>query len=65
MKNVDTENLGWFQCNQCGNGFEINRWEIEAGDYVDRQSCDHCGFGVMTADFDYPDGKGWKYEETL
>ena len=62
MKNPDKD-LGWFQCNNCGNGFEIQRWEIEAGDYVNRQACDHCGYGIMTVDFDYPDGPGWRYEE--
>lgn len=63
MKNHDTKDLGWFQCSQCGNGFEIHRWEMEAGDYVDRQSCDHCGYGVMTVDWSFPDGPGWRYEE--
>lgn len=58
----NTINLGWFQCNQCGNGFEISREEIEIGDYVDRQACDYCGVGIMTVDFDYPDGLGWKAE---
>ena len=59
MKNPDTKDLGWFQCTQCGNGFEIHRWEVEAGDYVDRQSCDHCGIGPMLIDWDYP----WVAEE--
>lgn len=65
MKNPDTKDLAWFQCTHCGYGIEIYRWEVEAGDFVDRQSCDHCGIGHMLIDWDYPDGPGWKYEEKV
>ncbi len=51
-----TDNLGWLQCTQCGNGFEITREDVEAGDYHDRQACDHCCIGPMRIDWDYPDG---------
>ena len=58
------DNLGWFQCNQRGNGFRITREEIDCGDHVDRQACDHCYGGIMTVDFTYPDGPGWVFKET-
>ena len=58
-----TKDLGWIQCSQCGNGFEVHRSEVEAGDYVNRQTCDECGIGPMFIDWDYPDGKGWVAEK--
>lgn len=57
--------LGWIQCTECGNGFEIHRLEVEAGDYVNRQACDHCGIGVMLIDWDFFDGPGLIAEEKL
>ncbi len=62
MANRD-DNLGWLQCNNCGNGFEITREEVEAGDYKNRQACEHCYGGIMTVDFTYPNGPGWVYKE--
>jgi len=59
----ETKDIGWIQCSQCGNGFEVHRSEVEAGDYVDRQACDECGIGPMHIDFDYPDGIGWVAEK--
>lgn len=57
---INSENLGWIQCTQCGNGFEVTKQEVEIGDYIDRQSCDHCGIGPMRIDWNYPDGPGWR-----
>lgn len=54
------DNLGWFQCNCCGNGFEITREGVDIGDYVNRQACDFCYEGTMTIDWTYPDGVGWR-----
>jgi hypothetical protein len=58
-----TLHMGWIQCTQCGWGSEVSRSEVEAGDYTDRQACDHCGIGPCRIDWDWPDGPGWKYEE--
>jgi hypothetical protein len=52
-------NIGWMQCTQCGNGFEVTKQEVDCGDYVDRQACDCCGIGPMIIDWTYPDGAGW------
>ena len=60
-----SKDLGWIQCTQCGNGFEVTKQEVDAGDYVHRQACDCCGIGPMLIDWDYPDGPGWKAESTL
>lgn len=60
---AQTLHMGWIQCTQCGWGSEVNRSEVEAGDYTDRQACDHCGIGPCRIDWDWPDGPGWKYEE--
>ena len=49
-------NLGWMQCTQCGNGFEVTKQEVDCGDYVDRQACDCCGIGPMRIDWTYSDG---------
>lgn len=61
---IDPQNLGWMQCTQCGNGFEVTKEEVEAGDYVDRQCCDECGIGPMKIDWTYPDGPGWKADNS-
>ena len=58
----DNRKLGWIQCTQCGNGFEVTKEEIESGDYIDRQACDECGIGPMKIDWSYPDGPGWKFQ---
>jgi hypothetical protein len=58
-----TKDLGWIQCNCCGNGFEIDRFSVNAGDYINRQSCDHCLEGIMTIDWGYPDGPGWRADK--
>lgn len=47
------QDSGWIQCTECGNGFEIYRYLIEAGDVTDRQVCDHCGIGLMIIDWTY------------
>lgn len=54
------KDYGWIQCTQCGNGFQVHKSEVDAGDYVDRQVCDHCGIGPMLIDWTWPDGEGWK-----
>lgn len=36
---------GWLQCTQCGYGQQVMRWEVEAGDYHDRQACPECCIG--------------------
>lgn len=59
----NTQNLGWIQCTQCGNGFQVHKSEVDAGDYVDRQVCDHCGIGPMIIDWTWPDGPGWKADK--
>ena len=59
-KYIVTKDLGWLQCTQCGNGFEVTRQDVECGDVVGRQACDECGLGPMLVDWDYPDGPGWR-----
>ena len=61
----NTKDIGWIQCSQCGWGCEVHRSEVEAGDYVDRQSCPDCGLGPCKIDWDYPDGSGWVAEITI
>jgi len=63
MSDPTNHSLGWIQCTQCGNGFEVTRGEVEAGDHIDRQSCDECGIGPMRIDWTYPDGPGWTFHE--
>jgi len=58
-----TNNVGWIQCNQCGNGFPVSKEEVDSGDYVERQSCDHCGYGIMKIDWTWPDGPGWVFND--
>lgn len=60
---INKDDLGWIQCNSCGNGFEIYGYSVESGDYTDKQLCDHCLEGLMIIDWDYPDGPGWVAEE--
>ena len=38
---------GWIQCTQCGNGYSVCKQDIQSGDVVDRQACEHCGIGPM------------------
>lgn len=63
MQPLINKNLGWFQCTQCGNGQEVHRADVEAGDIIDGQVCDHCGIGPMRIDWTWPDGPGWKAEK--
>ena len=59
--NNQYKDYGWIQCTQCGNGFQVHKSEVDAGDYVDRQACDECGIGPMRIDWTWPDGDGWRY----
>ena len=61
--NGDTKDIGWIQCSQCGFGQEVHRSEVEAGDWVDNQSCPDCGLGPCDIDFTWPDGSGWVAEK--
>lgn len=42
---------GWFQCIQCGHGHVVHKWQFEAGDHRDKESCPHCGTGTMLVDW--------------
>ena len=59
---MNSQDLGWLQCTQCGHGHEVHLADVEAGDYADRQACPVCGTGPCRIDWTYPDGPGWKFE---